>query len=97
MLMLAKDQMKVALVTYAVEQSLLEKGGSETLQSVISILEKKYNAKIEDCYEHPDYLHDVIEELYSDSAKEIAKSIKSKLEEFEYQDPIAHFMKEICV
>ncbi len=93
---LPKDKMKKALVIYATEQSLIDIGGIRLYDKVTEFLRTKFNATIPDCYEHPEYLHKSLHDLYGKSAQEIIKTIQSNLKEFDYQEPIHNFIKKIA-
>ncbi len=93
--MIPKDRMKMVFVTYSIEQSLLDIGGEKLKSKVEEFLKKRYDSGFSDCYSHPDYLHDALFDLYGRSAKDIVRSIREKLEDFDYQKPIARFIKEI--
>ena len=88
------DQIKKALVSIAVESTLLELG-QPVLEKVEHALNNKYNCHIPDCYEHPEYLKTVLKELYGTSYSNIINSIRKALEEFSAQEPIAIFLKEM--
>lgn len=88
------DEVKKALVTLAIEKSLLDIG-KPTYDEVVENLKKRYNRYIPDCYEHPEYLREILKELYGNTHKTIVKSIKEQLEEFSYHKPIARFLKVI--
>ena len=87
-------QIKKALVSIAIESTLIE-FGKPVLEEVERSLHDKYNCHIPDCYEHPEYLKNVIKELYGTSYSNIINSIRKTLEEFSAQEPIAVFLKEI--
>ena len=85
---------KKALVSLAVESALLEQSDNE-FDKVTQLLKKKYNCYIPDCYGHPEYLKDVLEDLYGETHQKIIKSIIDSLEKFSYQEPIKEFLKAI--
>jgi len=88
-------QAKRALVSFAIEQSLLEVGGAVMLDKVNIMLYKEYNSSIPDCYDPPDYLNKVLKKILGNSHKDIVESIKKQLEEFVYHEDISKFIQKI--
>ena len=88
-------QAKRALVSLAIEQTLLDVGGAVMLDKVNTILHKEYNVSIPDCYDHPDYLNKVLKKILGNAHIVIVKSIKKQLEEFVYQEDISKFVQKI--
>ena len=88
-------QAKRALVSFAIEQTLLDAGGAVMLDQVNALLYKEYNSSIPDCYDHPDYLNKVLKKILGNSHKVIVESIKKQLEEFVYQEDISKFIQKI--
>lgn len=85
--------MKKALVVYAIEQGLIDAGGIEILEETIDKLKNKYNCRIEDCYDKPQYLIDVLCDKKHLIQLQIINAIKHKLIDFAYQEPIAMFVE----
>jgi len=83
-----------ALVTLAVEKTLLNMG-KPVLDEVQHRLFANYKSYIPDCYEHPEYLKNVLKELYGNCYNNIVQSIKKNLEEFITKKPIEHFLAVI--
>ena len=80
-----------ALVSVAIGQSLYEI--SEAVhEDVGNALYKKYKCYFHDCLEHPDYLVDVLKQVFGDGYLSIIISINKRLEEFSYQKPIKEFL-----
>ena len=90
------DQIRKALVTLAVENTLLEIG-KPVLDKVTSKLFVKYHCYIPDCYEKPEYLKKVLKDLFGKSHTEITEKIQSRLQEFSSNEPIKHFIEVIIV
>jgi hypothetical protein len=70
-----RTQAKKALVTLAIEKNLTEKFGRPLLETVSKKLFDMYKCYIPDCYENPERLHRVLEDLFGDSYLVMAKSI----------------------
>ncbi len=89
-----KDQMKKALVCFTIEQTLLEIGGMRMLSAVNKVLEQKYQCKIVDCYENPQFFHETIKYLFQDLHTNIIKKINDRLEDFIYPEQILEFIEK---
>jgi len=83
-----------ALVTLAVEKTLLNMG-KPVFEEVAHRLWANYKCYIPDCHEHPEYLKNVLKELYGNGHDTIVKSIKNTLDEFATKKPIEHFLTVI--
>lgn len=86
---------KSALISITIEQALLRISGS-ALQDVGDRLYAKYGCYFSDCLDHPEYLRDVLEEMFGNGAAAITNAIRDSLVEFEYQQPISRFLTVIC-
>lgn len=80
-----------ALVSVTIGQSLYEISEAAH-DDVGNALYKKYKCYFHDCLEHPDYLVDVLKQVFGDGYLSIIISINKKLEEFSYQKPIKEFL-----
>lgn len=89
------DVAKKALVSLVIEKSLLEIG-KPLYDNVVTYLEKEHDCFIPDCYEHPEYLVEVLKKLYGNAYRTIVKSINEQLEEFSYSRPITRFLEVIA-
>lgn len=87
--------MKKALVCFTIEQTLLEIGGMRMLSAVDKVLEQKYQCKIVDCYENPQFLHETIKYLFQDLHTNVIKKINDRLGDFIYSEQIMEFVDEI--
>lgn len=80
-----------ALVSFVIEQSLLDMGNL-VLDEVGSRLYEKHQCYFSDCLDHPEYLRDVLQEIFGDSYKSITDKIRQKLTDLEDQKPIENFL-----
>jgi hypothetical protein len=87
----SKDPMK-AIVTLAIEKTLLNVGKAE-YETVAYVLYEKYHCYIPDCFEKPEYLKEVLRELYGKSYNEIIKSIEQELKEVVENKKIETFLQ----
>ena len=67
-----------ALIALSIEKVLLDIS-KPMLDKVAAKLYKEYHCYIHDCYEHPDYLNNVLRSVFGNSYVTIAKSIKLEL------------------
>jgi hypothetical protein len=88
------DIVRKALVSLAVEKALFEIG-KPVYEIVIEALYKEYHCYLPDCYEHPEYLNEVLKKLYGNAHDIIVKSIKKQLDEFSNHKHIARFLSVI--
>ncbi len=63
------------LITVAVEHALLQMGTAE-LEMVESRLRDDYNCTIRDCLDHPEYLKQVLNELFGYCCEDILSTIE---------------------
>ena len=88
------DVVRKALVSLAIEKALFEIG-KPVYEKVIEALYKEYHCYLPDCYEHPEYLKDILKKLYGNARDSIIKSIKKQLDEFSNHKQIARFLSVI--
>jgi hypothetical protein len=80
-----------AVIAISVEIVLMRKGGPQ-YQLVLARLEKYYNCKIFDCFEHPDYLKSVLHEVYGNEYEKIVEQIEWELGESTSEPGIRKFL-----
>jgi len=88
------DKVRKGLVSVVLEKTLLDIGVG-TYYKVIDELKKRYHCYLPDCYEHPEYLNNILKDLYGNSYGYVIKSITKELEEFSNQKPIAKFIETV--
>ena len=88
------DQIKKAIVAISIEIVLLEMG-KPVFDTFTKKLYKNYNCYIPDCSDHPEYLDQILKEMYGSSYKTIVDKITELLVEFSYQKSVAEFIKVI--
>ncbi len=85
------DDTKKALVSFTVTQALLQMSPSAT-NEVGSRLYAKYGCYFSDCLEHPEYLKDILQEIFGSGSAAVIKTIKESLDAFDDQQPISNFL-----
>jgi len=83
-----------ALVSLVISQSLYDISKA-VHEDIGNALYKKYKCYFSDCLEHPDYLIDVLKQVFGDGYISIVSNINKRLEEFSYKEPINKFLLEI--
>jgi len=84
------DTMK-ALTALAIEKTLVDMG-KPVYEKVVNRIYKKYQSYIPDCYEHPEYLKEVLKDLYGNAYDVIVSSIEEQLNEFAYKKKMETFL-----
>lgn len=88
------DKVKAALVSVVIEQALL-KLSPAAANEVGDRLYTKYGCYFSDCLQHPEYLKNVLEEIFGNAGAIILNEIKQNLADFKDQQPIAEFLAEL--
>jgi hypothetical protein len=79
------------VVTISVEVVLMRKGGPQ-YQLVLARLERDYECKIFDCFEHPQHLRAVLKDVYGDDYPDIIEKIELELGESAGEKEVADFL-----
>ena len=82
------------MVSVVIEKALLNLGKT-TYEKVIEILNEEYHCYLTDCYEHPEYLHKVLEEFFGNASNVVVESIKKDLEQYKEHKQVARFLEVI--
>jgi len=88
------NQARKALISFVIERELL-KFGKAALDQVTGRLYEKHRCYLADCYEHPEYLDQVLKSLFGNAHTVIVESIKKELIEFTEHKEIERFLKVI--
>ncbi|MFB5603752.1 MAG: response regulator [Nitrosopumilus sp.] len=72
------DEMKRTMVTLAIKNSLLELG-LEEFDKIVMMLQKDYNSTLEDCYDNPEFLKQVLKDLLGDAYNDVLNSLKENI------------------
>ncbi len=87
----SENQMKKTMVTLALKNTLLELGIQE-YDKVVSLLQKDYSCTLEDCFENPEYLRNILKDLFGDSYPDILGSLAENMKSISSQQSIKDFM-----
>ncbi|NHH98472.1 hypothetical protein DYY66_2734 [Candidatus Nitrosotalea sp. FS] len=95
MLQINQYDVSKALVSLAMEQSLVQVGGSIVLDVVSDKIFEKYQCHIPDCYEHPERLNSVLVNMPISMHHTIVRLIRNQLDEFSYKKEIQYFLEKL--
>lgn len=77
-------------------QEVLREINNAVYEKVSSILKEKYNCYLYDCYDHPEYLNQILKEFYGDSFTAITDNIKSKVGRYSERTKVNEFIHVVC-
>lgn len=83
------------LVAATIELVLM-KIGRLYYERVLYELYKEYRCFMPDCYEHPEYLQNVLMEIFGDCSKVIVESITKDLKNAVLNQDIEQFLQVMC-
>ena len=81
--MIIVDDGKNTLVRFVITEALLKISASTI--NVGNRLYAKYHCYFSDCLEHPEYLKDILQEIFGNGSTAVIKIIKEELVKFEDQ------------
>ena len=84
--------MKKTMVTLALKNTLLELGIHE-YDKIESLLQKDYSCTLEDCYENPEYLRNILKDLFGDSYPDILNSLYENMKEILADESVKEFLQ----
>lgn len=91
----SEQHMKKTMVTLALKNTLLQLGIQE-LDKVVDLLHKDYNCTLEDCYEYPQYLKHVLQDLFGNAYQDyILSSLTENMKDIMAQQSIKDFLQEL--
>ncbi len=88
----SENQMKKTMVTLALKNTLLELGIQE-YDKVVSLLQKDYSCTLEDCYENPEYLRNILKDLFGDSYPDLLSSLSENMKNIVSQPSVKDFLQ----
>ncbi len=86
-----RDNNLKALVAISIEVVLMRTNGPQYF-SVLAGLERDYECKIADCFEHPEYLKNVLKNVYGESYSKILDDLEAELGEITSEKEIQDFL-----
>lgn len=88
----SENQMRKTMVTLALKNTLLELGIQE-YDKVVSLLQKDYKCTLEDCYENPEYLRNILKDLFGESYPDILNSLSENMKDIMSQQSVKDFLQ----
>lgn len=88
------DQTKKVFVDIAIQKALLE-SGSVTLERVNNRLFEIYRSDLSDCYDNPEYLREVLKDVFGDSHTRVVDAIKIRLQSISHHKQIEVFLLKL--
>ncbi|MDH3278422.1 MAG: response regulator [Nitrosopumilus sp.] len=88
----SENQMKKIMVTLALKNTLLELGIHE-YDKIVSLLQKDYSCTLEDCYENPEYLRNILKDLFGDSYPDILNSLSENMKDILTHQSVKDFFQ----
>ena len=85
------DQMKRTMITLAIKNTFLELG-LEEYDKIVLMLQKDYNCSLEDCYDNPEYLKQVLKDLLGDSYNDVLNSLKENIQNISSNKTTLNFL-----
>lgn len=92
--MTAKNNLREAVVSYAIEKALLEYGES-VLEEVYYKLFREHGLHIVDCFHNPKIFRDVLRETFGDSYCKIIELVREHLGNYATNEQIHTFLSAI--
>lgn len=80
-----------ALVAISIEVVLMRTNGPQYFL-ILARLERDYECKITDCFEHPEYLKNVLRDVYGNSYNKILDDLEIELGEIVTEKEIQAFL-----
>lgn len=90
----SENQMKKTMVTLALKNTLLELGIQE-YDKVVSLLQKDYSCTLEDCFENPEYLKNILKNLFGESYPDILNSLSNNMKSIISQQSVKDFLQSL--
>jgi CheY-like chemotaxis protein len=85
------DEMKRTMVTLAIKNTFLELG-LEEFDKIVMMLQKDYNSSLEDCYDNPEFLKQVLKDLLGDSYNDVLNSLKENIKNISSHKSTENFL-----
>ena len=85
------DRINKTLITLDVENALLKMGLPE-LELVTIRLKQDHQCEISDCMKYPEYLREILLDLFGNSYSDILQSIQETLQKTTMEQPLRDFL-----
>lgn len=85
------DLMYREVLVSVIEKALCDIG-TPLYHKVVEVLKNEYNCEISDCYEHPEYLSQILEKFFGDVQNVIIDSINREFENITKNTTLDRFL-----
>jgi len=85
------DTMKKTIIVLAMKNTFLELG-LEEYDKIVLILQKDHNCTLDDCYENPEALKQVLQDLLGDSYNNVMSSLKENIKNISSHKSTENFL-----
>ena len=85
------DSMKKTMVILAMKNTFLELG-LEEFDKIVLMLQKDHNCTLEDCYENPEALKQVLQDLLGDAYQDVMNSLKENIKNISSHKSTENFL-----
>lgn len=89
------NETRSALVSVSIESALLAIG-IDVYEKVLKLLMDDYECHILNCYQHPEYLNEILLKLDDNIRHKVLEMIKKDLGQYSYMTPIQKFLNLSC-
>lgn len=89
------NETRSALVSVSIESALLATG-VDIYEKVSKLLMNDYECHILNCYQHPEYLNEVLLKFDDDIRHKVLELIRKDLGQYSYMTPIQKFLNLLC-
>ena len=83
--------MKKTMVTLAIKNTFLELG-LEEFDKIVLMLQKDHNCSLEDCYDNPEALKQVLQDLLGDTYNDVMASLKENIKNISSHKSTENFL-----
>jgi CheY-like chemotaxis protein len=88
----SENEMKKTMIVLALKNTLLELG-IEEYDKVLELLKKEYDFTIDDCYENPHNLKNILKKLFGNSYHDILNSLSENIKSISSQQSVKEFLE----
>ena len=88
----SENEMRKTMVILAIKNTLLELG-IEEYDKVLDLLQKEYSCDLDDCYENPENLKEILKKLFGNSYLDILNSLSDNLKGISSQKSVKEFLE----
>ena len=92
----SENEMRKTMVILALKNTLLELG-IEEYDKVSDLLQKEYGSSLDDCYENPENLKNILKKLFGESYHDILNSLSENMKGISSHQSVKEFLEILSV